>query len=134
MSKKIIRKRTHNPEHMVKEEARQKMMFYRECEQLMPIISNEAWVDINDPVILNDLIDPTPTPEAILISKEIFSFFSDEAKTLAQILLSCPEEFFLVNGRIKKELLRNECREVLGWSKRKTDITTNEIGSILQQH
>ena len=74
------------------------------------------------------------TINGTLISKEIFNFFSDEAKTLAQILLSCPEEFFLVNGRIKKELLRKECRETLRWSKRKTDNTTNEIGSILQQH
>lgn len=129
---RINRRRTRYPEHVKLEIQREKMKMLRECESIMPIFANEAWKEISDPSVVDDLIDPHPSPESELISKDIFKTFSDEAKEVAKIILSCPEEFFLMNGRIKKSLLRHECKEKLGWGPRKTDSITFEIGLMLR--
>ncbi len=131
MRKRINRTRTHNSLHIQKEIARQKMKLYRKCEQIIPICTDEAWKEISDPSVAPFLVDPSPSPEDLLISKDIFKMFSEEAKEVAKIILACPEEFFLLNGRISKTFLRNECKEKLGWSKNKTDGATFEIGLML---
>ena len=127
---RINRKRTHYPEHIKREIQREKIKLYHECEKLMPLLDEEMYV--TDPIITNSLVDPSPSPEALLISKDIFSLFSDEAREVAKIILACPEEFFLRNGRIKKSSLRKECRTQLGWGPRRTDNATFEMGAMLQ--
>lgn len=130
--KKINRRRTRDPKHFSSELKSQKMKLYKECETVLPLLADDTYNDIADPVIASSLIDRSPSPEAEMISKDLFKMFSDEARELVQTILSCPEEFFLINGRIKKSLLRRTCKETLGWSKNKTDSTIFEIGLRLQ--
>lgn len=127
---RISRRRTRYPEHIKREIQREKMKMYRECEQILPLLSDDLC--IADPVVANFLIDPAPNPEMLILEKDIFTVMSDEAKALTKIILSCPEEYFLVNGRIKRSLLHKTCRANLGWSRKKTDLTTFEVGLLLQ--
>ena len=125
------RSRTKNIEHINKRIQKENLALYYECQPLLTI--EDSWVEIYDPVVANSLCDPSPTPEEIVISKSIFESFSSEAKALARIILSCPEEFFMTNGRIIQRLLQNVCREQLGWNRIKTKRITNEMGSFLQR-
>ena len=125
------RSRTRNIEHINKRVQRENLTLYYECVPLL--ISEDSWEDIYDPVITNSLRDPFPTPEEAIISKDILESFSKEAKELTKIILSCPEEFFMTNGKIIQELLQGVCKEQLGWNRNKTKKVTNEMGSYLKQ-
>ena len=60
------------------------------------------------------------TPETFLLQKSFFQELSGECRTMADIIITLPEEMFLINGRIKIEQLFKTMKERSGWSKAKT--------------
>lgn len=132
MRQKICRKRTRTPEHLQHEIFREKVKIVKDCNHVLPIFLDAAWQNIDEPESINYLYDPSPSPEDILIAKDTLNLLSDEAKIMTKLVLNCPEEFFLQNGRIKRSALRRMCRESLGWNSGKTDAVTFEIKFFLQ--
>lgn len=129
MKRRICRKRT-GAKYLDKEMIKLKMKLVEECEQVMPILSDAAFLDVFDPSI--QLQSEIPTPEDALISKDILTALSDEAKSLAEVILTCPEEFFLQSGRISNRGLYKLCKEKLGWGKPRTEAIRFELGLYLQ--
>ncbi len=130
--KRINRRRTYNINHVKKEITKQNIALYNELEFLSVVHDDSSWKSLDDPTIINYLHTEEPTPEDILISKDLFKTFSDEAIALTKVILSCPEEFFLLSGRISQSLLGKECKKQLGWGRIKTKSAIFELGLHLQ--
>lgn len=130
---RISRRRTRTPQHLIREMKRENLKQCYKCKEYEPIFNDNAWVSYDSPDAEPHLIDPYPDPERELMSKDFLKVLSDEAKELVKIIMSCPEEYFGINGKIKRTLLQACCKEKLGWNKEKTNITTFEVGLLLQQ-
>ncbi len=72
------------------------------------------------------------TPESLFIQKEKFKGLSHEAKELANILIELPENFFKLNGKVRKIPLKKACREIKGWSGRETEEIKTELRLFLK--
>jgi hypothetical protein len=83
------------------------------------------------PIDTVEIAEPD-TPETLLFEKEKFKELSEEGKALINIILNAPEDLFLVNGRVREQVLRRYCRHKKNWSASKVDATKKEIGSFLQ--
>ncbi len=59
------------------------------------------------------------TPESALLKKDAILSLPNECRIFAEIILSLPEEMFLVNGRMKKTAVSKFVREKTGWSREK---------------
>ena len=77
------------------------------------------------------LVDES-TPENSIMESEKYKALSDEAKYLANIIINMPDEFFLVNGKVTKKVLRQIAKKERGWSARKVDEVRYELGFFLK--
>lgn len=80
---------------------------------------------------LENLLQNPKNPESILIEKDNLSSLSTECLLLAKLILSLPEESFLINGKIKKTRLRNIIKRRTGWSCSKIDRVKNILANQL---
>jgi hypothetical protein len=88
------------------------------------------WLSIDD---VN--LEAHETPETILLKKDGILSLPKECRLMAEIILSMPEEMFLVNGKIKKEALRRVVRNKTGWSLSRIDGVRKRLGNFLtDQH
>ena len=99
-----------------------------ECETIIMILEGDNMDNIYD---LN-LQDRSPSPEEIVISKDIFRTLSDEAKELVLLILNCHQEFFSQNGKLKKIPFQNYCKHIKGWNSKKTEALKFELGLFLK--
>lgn len=84
------------------------------------------WEDLENVVMVNE-----ETPETLLLEKTFFQNLSKEIRIMAEIIISLPEEMFLVNGRLKKEMLRKVVKEQTGWSETKIERVKERLGERL---
>jgi len=69
------------------------------------------WVSIDDCPLVED-----KTPETFLLQKYAVQDLSEECRIMVDVILSLPEEMFLLNGRIKTVQLSQKTKERTGWS------------------
>jgi hypothetical protein len=126
-----INRRRGNDRHLKTEELRLKTRCVKDCYKILPLLSEDSFIDIADPVIGN-IPDNLPSPEDEVLSKDFFKILSDEARDLANIILSAPDEFFTSRGKIKNNGLYKLCKDKLGWGRPKTEAIKFELGLFLK--
>jgi hypothetical protein len=92
-------------------------------------IQNETIVPLGEAI---DLADTSPSPEDLLLSKDTLRALSDEAKDLVSMIMSCPEELFMNNGKLKRKEFQDYCKESKGWKASVTRSLMFELGFFLQ--
>ena len=87
----------------------------------------EDWEQIDN----LQLIDPSPSPEMMLIRKDIFKIMSDEAKDFLNLILSIPEDYLTNEDKIKTKFLYRFCKRKRGWKPAKVELLKTEVGLLL---
>ena len=91
------------------------------------IIVESDWEQIDN----LQLADPSPSPETMLIRKDILEVMSDEAKDFLNLILSIPEDYLTSDGKIKGKFLYRYCKRKRGWCPSKVDLLKTEAGLLL---
>jgi hypothetical protein len=84
------------------------------------------WVDFE-----NVVITEKETPETLLLKKTFLQSLTKEARIMAEIIIGLPEEMFLENGKLRKNLLRRIVKEQTGWPVSKIERVKERLGENL---
>jgi hypothetical protein len=74
------------------------------------------WVPLD-----NIAVEDPRNPETILLEKDRLQRLPKKCKTLVEILMSLPDEMFMLNGKVKKTALHRIINEKTGWSKERIE-------------
>jgi hypothetical protein len=71
------------------------------------------------------------TPEVILLEKDRLQRLPKKCKTLLEIIMSLPDEMFMINGKLRKTALRRVINAKTGWSKELIDRIEDKLRTSL---
>jgi hypothetical protein len=96
------------------------------------VLNENAFVDINDPALSDQNLMTSRPQEWLLQRKESYEELSEEAKEVAELILTVPTELlsYMVTKKYKSfslRRLRKFLRKRNGWSRKKTKQVLSEL-------